>query len=111
MTATLFLTDILGSLGVGQQVIVALSAGLIVWYAWRAMGFGRAAAGFIGQLTRYGMAVATFLAVGIYFGWVSPFVMLGDLNAAAAELARLVGEFGDDAIQALTDLISGGSSG
>lgn len=103
----LFLADLLGSLGLGQQVILAMSAGLLVWYGWRAMGLARLIAGFFGQVTRYGMAVVTFLAVAIYFGWIDPFAMLGDLNAGAAELARLVGKFGDDVVRFVVDLLSG----
>lgn len=101
----LFLGDLLAGLGLGSQVVVALSAGFIVWYAFRALRIGRTVGGIVGQLVKYGMAVGTFAAVGIFFGWVNPGVLVGDLFAGAGAAAAAVGEFGDDLLDWLLGVV------
>lgn len=86
----LLIGSLLADLGFGQQVIVAAMAGFIVWYGFRAMRIGRAAGGFVESLLKYGMAVGTFVTVGIFFGWVNPWVLLGDLFAGGAAFLDLL---------------------
>lgn len=89
MMVPLILTDLVAQLGFGHQVVLALSVGFAVWYAYRAMGFGRMVGGFVGKGLRYVMAVTTFVAVGIAFGWVNPFTMFADLQAGGVEVVSL----------------------
>lgn len=87
----LFLTDLLAGLGFGQQVVLAAMAGFFVWYAFKALRIGRAFGSLVESVIKYGMAVVTFVAVGIFFGWVNPGLLLADLLAGGAAGVDMAG--------------------
>lgn len=81
------LRGIVGGLGFGSQVMLALSLLVAAFYVYRAVGVARIVTGVLGRLTREALVLLVAGAVVIGLGWASPNVgtVLAHLHLVARE--------------------------
>lgn len=107
MTVPLFLADalagLLGGLGMGGQVTIALVVGFAAWYAVKGLRVGKAAGSMVASAVAYGAFTAAFLAVALFFGWfeANPGIIAEHVSAAVGFVWSLVTQFGDDILRAV----------
>lgn len=79
------LMDLLEIVGLGGQVMLALTVGFGAWYLIKFLRIGQAAGSIMATGIRTTASIAAFLAVGIGLGWIDLSVgaMLGDLQQGA----------------------------
>jgi len=78
---------ILGSLGLGGQVMTAATVGIIALYLFRVVKVGRLIAGAFGAAAFYALAILVFTAISIGLGWFDPQpdVVIGHVTTAIAK--------------------------
>ncbi len=93
--------ELLGSLGLGQQVMTAATIGAVAWYLFRGKSAASTFAAGIGTVTTVVMGTLATLAVAIALGWVDPDIakLTGDVLAAGTTVLEWLASIPVDIIK------------
>lgn len=96
------LTDVLGTMGFGHQVLVSVTLILVALYVWRAAAIARLVGALVGTAVGYVIMLCVAAAVAIAGGWIDFHPDI--ITAHAARAASYVVEHAEGVLRVLLDV-------
>lgn len=87
----MFATELLGALGLGQQLVLSGTLILVALYVWRAAAIAKLIGALVGTVVGYVVLLFVVLALGVAIGWIDlyPSAIMDGVSEAMSAFSEI----------------------